>query len=436
MIGLREEKGVAAVQDDLGYAIGRETGGSAISYWRRGNVPPDWSEAELLAQEILKRTDLSQDWLAKFLEAAGLPRHETRAAELVQTQPFDGKRVIHTILPALFSGAMIGRRSMVDELLSTLQDRTGPSIVAVSGMGGIGKTALVSWLVHQALSDGLFEDVVWLTGATPYRSERILSVGSLTTEAVLNHIGEHLQIPGFRRLGRPQQLLRINTALSERRILIVLDNLETAKSPQDEMASELQALLGASRAILVSRHRFTGDFALIHLQGLTEIDGLDFLYRQAEFKRVDRIASADHEDLQRIAQTTGGSPLAMKLVLGQLSHLPLGTVLDHLRNVRPIRRDESDEYVGLYRHVFLPSWQLIDLPAQQLLVSMAHFSPGVGDVMEIVQEVSELDDSEYIRAIDQLWLTSFLEVGQSSSLQRLRYHLHALTQYFVLSDII
>jgi hypothetical protein len=41
-----------------------------------------------------------------------------------------------------------------------------------------------------------------------------------------------------------------------------------------------------------------------------------------------------------------------------------------------------------------------------------------------------------VHSIDQLWQMSFLEVGESSSLQRVRYFLHALTQHFVLSDVV
>ena len=36
---------------------------------------------------------------------------------------------------------------------------------------------------------------------------------------------------------------------------------------------------------------------------------------------------------------------------------------------------------------------------------------------------------------DELWRLLFLEIGDSPSLKKMRYYLHALTQYSVLSDI-
>ena len=42
-------------------------------------------------------------------------------------------------------------------------------------------------------------------------------------------------------------------------VLIVLDNLETSKEPQDDIARKLNALLNPSKALLTSRRRFTVD---------------------------------------------------------------------------------------------------------------------------------------------------------------------------------
>ncbi len=67
---------------------------------------------------------------------------------------------------------------------------------------------------------------------------------------------------------------------------------------------------------------------------------------------------------------------------------------------------------------------------------MAHFAPGVGGTLEAIQATSDLADNMLTRSIDELWRLSFLEVSESSGLKKVRYYLHALTQYFVLSDIV
>jgi len=64
-IHLRESKSIQAVQDELGYALDR-SGGSAIDFWRRGNVPSN-ADVERLAREIIRRSDVQRDWLERFL---------------------------------------------------------------------------------------------------------------------------------------------------------------------------------------------------------------------------------------------------------------------------------------------------------------------------------------------------------------------------------
>jgi hypothetical protein len=71
-IRIRESKSVKAVQDELGYAMGRD-GGSSIEYWRKGHIPLRASEVENLAREIVRRGRLERDWLDQFLRSAAYP---------------------------------------------------------------------------------------------------------------------------------------------------------------------------------------------------------------------------------------------------------------------------------------------------------------------------------------------------------------------------
>jgi hypothetical protein len=72
-IAARENKTIASVQDELGYALGRETGGSCIEYWRKGHIPASLHEVEKLARELVKRDGLSGVERQQFLYSAGHP---------------------------------------------------------------------------------------------------------------------------------------------------------------------------------------------------------------------------------------------------------------------------------------------------------------------------------------------------------------------------
>lgn len=71
-IRANEDKAIGIIQDELGYALGRE-GGSAIEHWRRGFQPAHLADLEQLAQLVMKRGRLDAQWLEAFLQHGGHP---------------------------------------------------------------------------------------------------------------------------------------------------------------------------------------------------------------------------------------------------------------------------------------------------------------------------------------------------------------------------
>lgn len=67
------KKTLGIVQDELGYALGRD-GGSSVEYWRKGHIPASLDDIDSLARELVKRDGLNQAELKLFLLSAGHPR--------------------------------------------------------------------------------------------------------------------------------------------------------------------------------------------------------------------------------------------------------------------------------------------------------------------------------------------------------------------------
>jgi hypothetical protein len=62
------KKTLGIVQDELGYALGRE-GGSPVEYWRKGHIPASIDDIEGLGRELVKRGGLDQAELALGLHS-------------------------------------------------------------------------------------------------------------------------------------------------------------------------------------------------------------------------------------------------------------------------------------------------------------------------------------------------------------------------------
>jgi hypothetical protein len=74
-IALNENSKIQIIQDELGYTLGRDAGGSAIEYWRKGHVPARLAEVETLAQVLIERGGLTtQIQLEQFLAFADHPQ--------------------------------------------------------------------------------------------------------------------------------------------------------------------------------------------------------------------------------------------------------------------------------------------------------------------------------------------------------------------------
>ncbi len=82
-VRLHESKTIAAVQDELGYSLGRK-GGASIEHWRKGHLPPTLAEVETLCRQLVRRGRLDREWLEGFLRSANHPAPSLLVDELFE----------------------------------------------------------------------------------------------------------------------------------------------------------------------------------------------------------------------------------------------------------------------------------------------------------------------------------------------------------------
>lgn len=431
-IKIRQFKSIKIIQDELGYALGKEKGGVSIEYWRKGHIPSDLSDVEKLGQEIVRRANLGREWFQPFLRYAGYPdpaalANRVFAGGLSYSEPQAINR-----LPYKTHRDLVGRETLLKEIMQALRHPSGPWTVAIDGLGGMGKTTLALEIAKRCLQTHLFDAVVW---------SRVTDQGNqahepLTFDAILDTIAFQLGQTQISQLKGVEKARHVRALLRQQRVLIVLNNLETAGKSQAELTRRLQSLLGPSKALLTSRHRFLGEVYAIHLSGLNEDEAVRFVCQEAEEQGIKCIEAAKSDELKRIAGATGGSPLALKLIVGQLGHLPLEIVLYRLSTAPPLEdKWIEDQYARFYQFIYMPSWRVLSNKGKRLLLAMTESGRGMGAKFETLKSISGLSDQSLVTAIDELWRLSFLEVGQAQSLRNVHYHLHTLTQYFVLSNI-
>ncbi len=99
-----------------------------------------------------------------------------------------------SLLPVKGYRELIGRDALVGDIMAALRDPAGKWIVAVDGMGGIGKTALALEVADRCLDERLFDVIVWEQAPREefMRVEQPKAAGSLNFETVLDAIARQL----------------------------------------------------------------------------------------------------------------------------------------------------------------------------------------------------------------------------------------------------
>ena len=336
---------------------------------------------------------------------------------------------MHNLPPKPYE-QLIGREEWVDRVLNILRDADAPPIIAITGIGGIGKTALAYEVARRAVEDGLFKDALWesakqyelLGGTIVARPD-----AAITKESLLNSIARQLGRFEMLQLHPDERRLRLQYILQHNLYLIVVDNLETVEDSQ-ALVEELPGLLKPSRAILTSRIRLEPNEHIqeVHVKGLSESAAIEFLRQEAQEKCVSPVAEAERAVLKRIARATGGMPLAMKFFIAQVN---AGLSIDE--ELQRLERAENEEL--LYRYIYFDLWSTLTIPSQKILVAIPAFAASIPRFL--LQPVARVTDKEFEPAVDDLIQKSLVEQTDHEDLQKRRYSVHQLTRHFVNSDL-
>lgn len=330
-IRLREHKNISIVQDEVGYAIGRE-GGSPIEYWRKGHIPKERGEIEGLVDVLIKRSEMDEDWLADFLNAAGYiapqPLINHHFPDLLATQvlgevPAQRPLVRSQSTIPLAPTPFVGRRVEVDAV-SELLTRHDCRMVTIVGPGGIGKTRLASEIGQRLEAGQHFTDgVVYV------------SLASLETAAGIPGaiaLALNLQLSGSQ---NPRE--QLVDYLQTQNLLLILDNFELLVDQGGELVADLLALAPRLSILITSRERLN-----LQWEQLFPLDGLGSENRDATLlgsdaadlflgcvKRANpgyQLTETDTVAINQICQMVAGFPLALELAASWASLLSVSEI--------------------------------------------------------------------------------------------------------------
>jgi len=329
---------------------------------------------------------------------------------------------------------LVGFDDHLDKLSDLLTQSRSPWLISIEGYGGVGKTSLAHAVSLKILRQRLFDDLGWvsarsqifeLSGKTSKVDSPTLTFEDLVEKLLVQLLPE---IPQPETLSNQEAQRLLQSRLKQRRHLIVIDNLETVQD-LEELLPMLRNLASPSKFLLTSRKRLDYGTAIFHfpLPELSAANTLKLIRYEIEQHNLTHLGQASDDDLQKIYQTVGGNPLAIRLVVGQTHVFALHAILDDLNKARSKTVEE------LYQFIYWRAWNTLDEPTRKLFLTMPLITDE-GERIEDFAELSELDMATVHTSLKQL--VDLNLVNSLGDHNERHYSIHNLTRSFLQEQVL
>ncbi|NNE07223.1 MAG: tetratricopeptide repeat protein, partial [Gemmatimonadetes bacterium] len=310
------------------------------------------------------------------------------------------------VAPPVPSTPLLGREETLDDAAGRLHD--GERLLTLSGYGGTGKTRFSIALFHR------------LAGEYP-GGAAFISLASVTDPAeVLPAVATALSIPEAH--GR-SALDALCTVIAERRVLLVLDNLEQVLGAAEDIA-QLLGRCPALQCIATSRAPLKigaeMEFSLPPLDfpapDVTSLDSLRaypaielFIQRGEKVKPGFALTEANAAAIATICRRLDGLPLALELAAARVRILEPAALLQRLDHALDLLTS-GDRDLPLRQRTLRAtiswSYSLLDDSEQRLLCKLSTFHEGW--TLDALEHVCYSENDRH-RALDEF--ESLVEKG-------------------------
>lgn len=245
-----------------------------------------------------------------------------------------------------------GREKELKEIADAIAPDARTWGALIDGPGGIGKTALAVRAGHIASAEQFSVKIFLSAKERELRStgeQPLLDFMLPSYQEILKELARELGDESLARAELSERANAIRRSLISRRILLIIDNVETLEETERvRLYQFLSRLPPTCKAIVTSRRRSDIDARTIRVDRLVLEEALDLINELARHNRYLAMASA--ADRQLLYELTNGNPLLIQWVVGQLGRLDskCRTILDacNFLRVAPAGNDPLEYIFG------------------------------------------------------------------------------------------
>jgi NB-ARC domain len=314
--------------------------------------------------------------------------------------------------------------ALITTILSHLTDSQERHILSLSGPAGYGKTNAASCAASAAFTKKLFEDVLWVKAR---QSE--LVEGTITSETRAEALDwEQFCVEIAYQLKCPIE--QVHQQLRENRLLIVIDNAETANI--GSIFAQLVPMLNPSKALLTSRTNYEPRLVKqIPITGLDLESARQLILHEAKENNISVLLEAKNKQIEHIHQLTLGAPLALHFVVSRICHdEAISPVLHEL--------ERADKHVEtFYKFTLETAWQRITEVARKIMLHVGEANSHVSheELIGILSSKGFLE-SDLNAAKRDLKRWHLLEEKLHGESEKRRYDLHPWVRSCIRANLV
>jgi tetratricopeptide (TPR) repeat protein len=228
-----------------------------------------------------------------------------------------------------------GRDNELNLIRKALDPKSRTWGTLIDGDGGKGKTALAVRAAYDCPPEN-FDQIAFVSLKQQEQDDsKLRKLGAFALSSwmqMLNEIARILSLPDVAKASEEERALKLRNELSNRRVLLVLDNLETlSDSEQDQLFTFLEFLPSGCKGLLTSR-TFAGNKLLaIDLPKLDQSSALEMLAEIAQHNQA--FAVSEQADRIRLYEQTKGNALLLRWVAGQVGSGDCSDIADALAHL-------------------------------------------------------------------------------------------------------
>ncbi|HXQ22227.1 MAG TPA: tetratricopeptide repeat protein, partial [Candidatus Acidoferrales bacterium] len=267
----------------------------------------------------------------------------------------------------------------------------------IDGPGGMGKTSLAVRAAYDC-PPGQFQRIIFLTVKDrELDDDGVRALGTFILPGfleMLNELARELGQSDITKATEDQRIRLLLDALRPAQALLILDNLESLpKSDRDQLFTFVKRLPQGCKAILTSRRRIGSGSEELILEQLDEVAALATLADLARHNKL--LAKTNEAERITLYRQTGGKPLLLRWVAGQLGRGSCRTFTDALQFLSTCPPDNDP-----LEFIFGDLVEEFTSDETRVLCALTYFTLPVK--VEHIAEVAELDKEAVETALRSL----------------------------------